>query len=89
MEEKFTIFQSMDISDFSKETANEVTIRIDDDGNNKVYRIDMLWYHLVNIKMPGLQTSKFKNTFALGKVGLSIVHSYAEKSPYFDEFERI
>ena len=42
MEEKFTIFQSMDISDFSKETANEVTIRIDDDGNNKVYRIDML-----------------------------------------------
>ena len=42
MEEKFIIFQSMDISDFSKETVNEVTIRIDDDGNSKVYRIDML-----------------------------------------------
>ena len=24
--------------------------------------------------MPGLQTSKFKNMFSLGKVGLSIVH---------------
>ena len=79
MEEEFTILRSMDISDFLKEAVNKATIRIDDDGSPEVYRIDVSWYHLFNMKMLGLQTSKFKNNFSLAKVVLSTVHSNAKK----------
>ena len=79
MEEEFTILQSMNVNDFPKEAANEATIRIDDNGNPEVYRIDVLWYHLFNTKMSGVQTRKFKNMFSLAKVVLSIVHSTPEE----------
>ena len=88
MEEESTILQSMDISDFSKEAVNEATIRIDDDRNSKVYRIGMLWYHLFNMKMPGLQTSKFKIMFSLAQVILSIVHSNAEEETLFSRVRK-
>ena len=83
IEEAFTILQSMDISDFPKEAVNEPTIHIDDNGNPEVYRIDVLWYSLFNMKMPGLQRSKFKNRFSLAKVVLSIVRSNAEEDSLF------
>ena len=88
MEEEFTSLQSMDISDFPKEAVNEATIRIDDDRNSKVYRIGMLWYHLFNMKMPGLQTSKFKIMFSLAQVILSIVHSNAEEETLFSRVRK-
>ena len=78
-EEELTILHSMDISDFLKEAVNEATIRIDDDGNPEVYRTNVSWYHLFDMKIPGLQTSKFKNMFSLAKVVLSTVHSNAKE----------
>ena len=65
IEKEFTILQSMDIRDFPKEAVNEATIHTDDDGNTEVCRIDVLWYHIFNMKMLGLQISKFKNMFSL------------------------
>ena len=89
MEEEFTILQSIDISDFPKEGFNEATTRIDDDGNPEVYRIDVSWYHLFNMKMLGLQiTSKFKSMFYLAKVVLSIVHSNANEESLFSQVRK-
>ena len=88
MEEEFTIVQSMDIGDFPKVAVNEASIRIDDDGNPEVYRLMCLWYHLFNMKMSGLQTSKFRNMFSLAKVILSIVHSNAEEKSLFSRVRK-
>ena len=71
--------QSVILQDFTGSALSEATIRVDIDGDSKTYRIDILWYYLYMMKIPGTNKSKFENLFKLAKVVLSVVHSNAEE----------
>ena len=71
--------QSVKLQDFTESALDEATIRVDIDGDSKTYRIDILWYYLYMMKIPGTNKSKFENLFKLAKVVLSVVHSNAEE----------
>ena len=71
--------ESVTLQDFTESALSEATIRVDIDGDSKTYRIDILWYYLYMMKIPGTNKSKFENLFKLAKVVLSVVHSNAEE----------
>ena len=79
LQEEFILLQSVKLQDFTESALDEATIRVDIDGNSKTYRIDILWYYLYMMKIPGTNKSKFENLFKLAKVVLSVVHSNAEE----------
>ena len=57
----------------------EAVVRVDPKDDDKIYRIDVLWYHLFKMNIPGTTRSKFRNLFELAKVVLCIIHSNAEE----------
>ena len=71
--------QSVTLQDFTESALSEATIRVDIDGDSKTYRIDILWYYLYMMKIPGTNKSKFENLFKLAKVVLSLFHSNVEE----------
>ena len=76
MEEEFLLLQSITLQDFDDSQLSEATIKTDEDGDVKTYRIDILWYHLFMEKIPGISKSKFENLFKLAKVVFSIFFFY-------------
>ena len=74
-----TIF-SMRVNFFDSYVREETCIQVDDEGEGVTYRIDVLWYHLYEMKIPGTSKSKFGNLFKLARVVLCIVHSHEEES---------
>ena len=61
LQEEFILLQSVKLQDFTESALDEATIRVDIDGNSKTYRIDILWYYLYMMKIPGTNKSKFEN----------------------------
>ena len=78
LEEKVILLRSVTLHDFTESALSEATIRVDIDGDSKIYWIDILWYYLYMMKIPGTNKSKFENLFKLEKVVLSVVHSQKE-----------
>ena len=74
------MLQSITLDDFDSYVREEACIRVDDEGEGVTYRIDVLWYHLYEMKIPGTSKSKFGNLFKLARVVLCIVHSHEEES---------
>ena len=79
MEPKFLLLQSIALGDFDSHVKEEVCIWVDDEGEEVTYCIDVLWYHLYEMKIPGKSKSKFENLFKLARIVLCIVHSNAEE----------
>ena len=77
LEQEFFLLQSTTLEDMPQHTLDEAVIRVDPESNDKVYRINVLWYHLFKINIPGTTRSKFRNLFELAKVVLCIIHSNA------------
>ena len=88
MEEEFLCLQSLQLDDFTSQAKEEATIRVDEDGDSVTYRIDVLWYHLFLMKIPGSNRSKFHNLFKLVKVILVIIHSNAEEESLFSKVRK-
>ena len=80
LEEELLLLQSVTLEDFSKAGLSEASIKVNDDGETVAYRLDVLWYYLYMIKMPGTNRSKFENLLKMAKIVLAIVHSNAECS---------
>ena len=59
--EEFILLQSVTLQDFTESALSEATIRVDIDGDSKIYRIVILWYYLYMMKIPGTNKSKFEN----------------------------
>ena len=88
MEEEFLCLQSLQLDDFTSQAKEEATIRVDEDGDSVTYRIDVLWYHLFLMKIPGSNRSKFHNLFKLVKVILVIIHSNTEEESLFSRVRK-
>ena len=88
MEEEFLCLQSLQLDDFASQAKEEATIRVDKDGDSVTYRIDVLWYHLLLMKIPGSNRSKFHNLSKLVKVILVIIHSNAEEESLFSRVRK-
>ena len=46
MEQEFLLLQPITLDDFPNDVLEGAAITTDADGNNKTYRIDVLWYYL-------------------------------------------
>ena len=79
MEVEFLLLILITLDDFEESELDEATIRTDESGDAKIYRIDILWYYLYMQKITGTGKSKFENLFKLVNVVFSIVHSNAEE----------
>ena len=47
------------LDDFNSYVKEEACTRVDDEGNGVTYYIDVLWYHLYEMKIPSTSKSKF------------------------------
>ena len=72
MEVEFLLLQSITLQDFDDSQLSEATIKTDEDGDVKTYKIDILWHHLFMKKIAGISKSKFENLLKLAKVVFSI-----------------
>ena len=88
MEQEFLLLQSITLDDFDSYVKEELCIRVDDEGEGVTYRIDVLLYHLYEMKIPGASKSKFENLFKLAMVVLCIVHSNAEEESLFSRVKK-
>ena len=79
MQQEFLLLQSITLDDFNSLVKEEACTGVDDEGEGVTYRINVLWYHLYEMKIPGTSKSKFENLFKLARVVLCIVHSNAEE----------
>ena len=88
LQQEFIYLQSISLEDFCDAMKDEAAIRVDDEGRNVVYRIDVLWFHLHEMKIAGTNCSKFSNLFKLVRIVLSIVHSNAEEESLFSQVRK-
>ena len=79
LEQEFLLLQSITIEDMPQHALDEAVVWVDPERNSKMYRMDVLWYHLFKMNVPGTTRSKFHNLFELVKVVLCIIHSNAEE----------
>ena len=54
MEQEFLLLDNYD-----SYVQEEACIQVDDEGEGVTYHIDVLWYHLYEMKIPGTSKSKF------------------------------
>lgn len=83
MEQEFLLLQTITIDAFDSYGKAEAIIRVDKNDTKETFRIDILWYYLYEMKIPGTSKSKFENLFKLIKVVLCIIHSNAEEQSLF------
>ena len=88
LEEEFLLLQSITLDDFLPHEREEAAIRTNEKGDQITYRIDVLWYYLYQLKIPGTNKSKFENLFHLAKIVLCIVHSNAEEESLFSRVKK-
>ena len=88
LEEEFLLLQSITLDDFLLHEREEAAIRINGRGDQITYLIDVLWYYLYQMKIPGTNKSKFENLFHLAKIVLCIVHSNAEEESLFSRVKK-
>lgn len=89
MEEEFVQLAGVDLDIFPPSVLEEATIRVDkEDDSKKVYRIDVLWWFLHELKLPGTSISRFKHLFKLAKVVLTVVHSNAVEESLFSRVRK-
>ena len=88
LEEEFLLLQSITLDDVLPHEREEAAIRINEKGDQITYRIDVLWYYLYQMKIPGTNKSKFENLFHLAKIVLCIVHSNPEEESLFSRVKK-
>ena len=88
MEQEFLLLQSITLDDFDSNVKEEAYIRVDDEGEGVTYRIDVLWYYLYEMKIPGTSKGKFENLFKLARVVLCIAHDNAEEESLFSRVKK-
>ena len=88
MEQRFLLLQSIDLDSFESHMKDEAAIKTDDEGNDIAYRIDVLWYYLYEMKVPGTEKRTFGQLFRLVRVVLTIVHSNAEEESLFSRVKK-
>ena len=89
MEEEFVQLAVIDLNVFPPSVLEEATIKVDkEDDSQKVYRIDVLWWYLHELKIPGTSISRFKHLFKLVKLLLTVVHSNAVEESLFSRVRK-
>jgi hypothetical protein len=59
LEQEFLLLRSITLEDMPKHALDEAVIRVDTENNDEVYRIDVLWYHLFKMNIPGNNQKQF------------------------------
>ena len=89
MEQEFVQLVMIDLNVFPPSVLEQATIKVDkEDDSQKVYRIDVLWWYLHELRIPGTSISRFKHLFKLAKLLLTVVHSNAVEESLFSRVRR-
>ena len=89
MEQEFVQLVMIDLNVFPPSVLEEATIKVDkEDDSQKVYQIDVLWWYLHELRIPGTSISRFKHLFKLAKLLLTVVHSNAVEELLFSRVRR-
>ena len=88
LEQESLLLQSTTLEDMPQHALDKAVIQVDPESNDKVYRIDVLWYHLSKMNICETTRSKFCNLFELAKVVLCIIHSNAEEESVFSRVRK-
>ena len=89
MEVEFVQLAVIDLNVFPPSVLEEAAIKVDKEGDSqKVYRIDVLWWYLHELKIPGTSISRFKHLFKLAKLLLTVVHSNAVEKSLFSRVRK-
>ena len=83
------LLQTISLDDFKDHVKEPAAIRDDQTEEAVRYRIDILWYYLHELKVPGTQKLKFGQLFQLAKLVLTIVHSNAEDESLFSRVRKM
>ena len=89
MEEEFVQLAVIDLNVFPPSVLEETTIKVDkEDDSQKVYRPDVLWWYLHELKIPGTSISSFKHLLKFAKLLLTVVHSNAVEESLFSRVRK-
>ena len=84
--EEFCDDQTLTDGDIREEAWKEAKVidSIDADGTEvSHYRVDVLWWHIASLKLPGTSVKRFKHLTKLAEIVLVIPHSNAEEERPF------
>ncbi len=84
--EEFSDYQTLSDDDIGTEAwqAAKVLEEVEDDGTEVFhYRVDVLWWHVTNLKQCGSVVGRFKHLTKVAEAGLVIPHSDAEEERLF------
>lgn len=84
--EEFVDFRSLSDDDIGQPAWTEAKVidGVDEDGNTLVhYRVDVLWYHIAQMKVPETSLRRFKYLPLLAEIVLVIPHSNAGQERLF------
>ena len=87
MVEEFVQLAVTDLNVFPLLVLEEATIKVDkEDDSQKVYRIDVLWWYLHELMIPGTSISSFQHLFKLAKLLLTVLLTAYRSSLSLDGF---
>ena len=89
LEQEFIYLQSISLEDFSDAMKDEAAIRVDDEGRNVVYRIDVLWFHLHEMKIAGTNRRSLAICLSWCELFFQLFIVMLKRSHCFREFGRI
>ncbi len=86
--DEFSDYQTFTDNNIGKaawEEAKVIESESDEDGSPSVYhyRVDVLWWHIANLKLSGTNTPRFKYLFRVAEVVVILPHSNAEEERLF------
>ena len=86
--DEFSDYQTLTDNEIGKaawEEAKVIESESDEDGSPPVYhyRVDVLWWHIANLKLSGTNTPRFKYLFRVAEVVVILPHSNAEEERLF------
>ena len=83
--EEFCDYQTLRDNEISEAAWSEAKIVDGEEEGNETfhYRIDILWWYLSEITVPGTSMKRFKNLFKLAEIIIVLSHSNAEQEQLF------
>lgn len=89
LNEEFVDYQTLHKNDIPGSVWEEATERVDGEGTATLWRMDTIWGHLAEMKLPGLDVHRFSMLPTIAHVVLTIPHSNAGEERVFSIIHKI
>lgn len=89
--EEFLDYQAMSRDEIPKDIWDDAVCYEDSTGSTKVthHRMDRIWSHISQIKLPGLDSARFAHLSPIAKLALTIPHSNAAEERVYSVIRKI